>query len=134
MTPYPASCRYAVLEIVLVSVLGWGVVGAALAPAIGQYCGLVVMLVLLFRERALLPEHFSSPPSLASIMPLLKVSAVVHCIGRGPPSYLRFLRRHVLSAWHCVPVTRLAPLAAVRRPWGELTVTRSGHGCRPGYP
>ena len=67
------SCRYAVLEIVLVSVLGWGVVGAALAPAIGQYCGLVVMLTLLFRERALLPEHFATPPSLASIMPLLKV-------------------------------------------------------------
>ena len=61
------------LEIVLVSVLGWGVVGAALAPAIGQYCGLVVMLLLLFRERALLPEHFATPPSLASIMPLLRV-------------------------------------------------------------
>ncbi len=82
--PRPVPCRYAVLEIVLVSVLGWGVVGAALAPAIGQYCGLVVMLVLLFRERALLPEHFTSPPSLASIMPLLKVSAGVHCVGHKP--------------------------------------------------
>ena len=71
----PISRSYAVLEVVLVSVLGWGVVGAALAPAVGQYCGLVVMLTLLFRERALLPEHFTSPPSLASIMPLLKVSA-----------------------------------------------------------
>ena len=77
-------CRYAVLEIVLVSVLGWGVVGAALAPAIGQYCGLVVMLTLLFRERALLPEHFTSPPSLASIMPLLKVGPGVHCAGHWP--------------------------------------------------
>ena len=90
------ACRYAVLEIVLVSVLGWGVVGAALAPAIGQYCGLVVMLTLLFRERALLPEHFTSPPSLASIMPLLKVNAVAHRDGCRPPVQSRSLCRLVI--------------------------------------
>lgn len=66
-------CRYVLLELVFVLGLGWGVVGAALAPMIAQYCGLVVMLGLLLREKAILPEHCTRLPSIASIMPLLKV-------------------------------------------------------------
>lgn len=68
-----ACRRYIVLEVVFVLVLKWGVVGAALAPAIAQYFGLAVMLGLLIREKALLPEHCRQLPSLASVVPLLRV-------------------------------------------------------------
>ena len=61
-----------VLEVLFVLVLGWGVTGAALAPMIAQYVGLLVMVALLLREKALLPEHLRQPPSMASVMPLLK--------------------------------------------------------------
>jgi Na+-driven multidrug efflux pump len=78
-----------VLELLFVVVLGWGVVGAALAPAIAQYCGLAVMLGLLIREKALLPEHWKQPPSISSVMPLLKV----RCRGASLQRPLRSMPR-----------------------------------------
>lgn len=57
--------------------LKWGVVGAALAPAIGQYVGLAVMVGLLIKEKALFAEDLSSIPTLKEVTPLLQVSS--HC-------------------------------------------------------
>ena len=61
-------------ELLFVFGLKWGVVGAALAPAIGQYVGLAVMVGLLIKEKALFAEDLSSIPTLKEVTPLLQVS------------------------------------------------------------
>ncbi len=67
-------------ELLFVFGLKWGVVGAALAPAIGQYVGLAVMVGLLIREKALFAKDLASIPTLAECTPLLQV-----CPLRPPP-------------------------------------------------
>ena len=61
-------------ELLFVFGMKWGVVGAALAPAIGQYVGLAVMVGLLIREKALFAKDLASIPTLAECTPLLQVS------------------------------------------------------------
>lgn len=68
---------WGVQELLFVFGLKWGVVGAALAPAIGQYVGLAVMVGLLIKEKALFAEDLSSIPTLKEVTPLLQVSS--HC-------------------------------------------------------
>ncbi len=68
-------------ELLFVFGLGWGVVGAALAPAIGQYVGLAVMVGLLIREKALFAADLRHIPTLAEVAPLLKVRA--QCTARA---------------------------------------------------
>lgn len=65
----------AVQELLFVFALDWGVVGAALAPAIGQYVGLAVMVGLLIREKALYAADLRHVPTMTEVMPLLQVSA-----------------------------------------------------------
>lgn len=47
--------------------------GAALAPAIGQYVGLAVMVWLLVREKALFAGDLGHVPTLQEVTPLLQV-------------------------------------------------------------
>jgi Na+-driven multidrug efflux pump len=60
-------------ELLFVFGLNWGVMGAALAPAIGQYVGLAVMVGLLVREKALFAGDLGHVPTLQEVTPLLKV-------------------------------------------------------------
>lgn len=60
-------------ELLFVFGLNWGVVGAALAPAIGQYVGLAVMVSLLLREKVLFARHLQRIPTFAEVKPLLQV-------------------------------------------------------------
>eukprot|EP00208_Stichococcus_sp_RCC1054_P003768 CAMPEP_0206138982 /NCGR_PEP_ID=MMETSP1473-20131121/4236_1 /ASSEMBLY_ACC=CAM_ASM_001109 /TAXON_ID=1461547 /ORGANISM="Stichococcus sp, Strain RCC1054" /LENGTH=520 /DNA_ID=CAMNT_0053532579 /DNA_START=234 /DNA_END=1797 /DNA_ORIENTATION=- len=66
------NATYVLLELLFVFGLKWGVVGAALAPAIGQYVGLAVMVGLLIKEKALFAEDLSSIPTLKEVTPLLQ--------------------------------------------------------------
>jgi Na+-driven multidrug efflux pump len=60
-------------ELLFVFGLKWGVMGAALAPAIGQYVGLAVMVGLLVREKALFAGDLRHVPTLQEVTPLLQV-------------------------------------------------------------
>lgn len=60
-------------EVLFVFGLNWGVVGAALAPAIGQYVGLAVMVSLLIREKVLFTRHLQRIPTFSEVKPLLQV-------------------------------------------------------------
>lgn len=66
------NATYVVLELLFVFGLNWGVVGAALAPAIGQYVGLAVMVGLLMREKVLFGRHLRRIPTLSEVKPLLQ--------------------------------------------------------------
>jgi len=68
------SLHWCAQELLFVFALDWGVVGAALAPAIGQYVGLAVMVALLIREKALFAADLGHVPTMTEVMPLLKVS------------------------------------------------------------
>ena len=69
-----ASCSLCLAqELLFVFGLNWGVMGAALAPAIGQYVGLAVMVGLLLREKALYAGDLGHVPTLQEVTPLLQV-------------------------------------------------------------
>ena len=65
-------------ELLFVFGLNWGVMGAALAPAIGQYVGLAVMVWLLVREKALFAGDLGHVPTLQEVTPLLQVCHIEH--------------------------------------------------------
>ena len=54
--------------------------GAALAPAIGQYVGLAVMVWLLVREKALFAGDLGHVPTLQEVKPLLQVCCIPTCL------------------------------------------------------
>lgn len=66
------NVTFVILELIFVFGLDWGVVGAALAPAIGQYVGLAVIIALLMREKVLFGRHLWSLPTLSEVKPLLQ--------------------------------------------------------------
>jgi putative MATE family efflux protein len=66
------NITYVLLELLFVFGLNWGVMGAALAPAIGQYVGLAVMVWLLVREKALFVGDLGHVPTLQEVTPLLQ--------------------------------------------------------------
>jgi hypothetical protein len=59
--------------------------GAALAPAIGQYVGLAVMVWLLVREKALFVGDLGHVPTLQEVSPLLQVRRTQPSSCKGMP-------------------------------------------------